>query len=219
MNRFQRFSLSSAVFALAAFVVAPALIAAPQAAQKQPMQVAQASKADLATGTWTVDKAHTDVAFTVVHLGVSKVRGSFSDFDGTVVADGKKPENSSVSFTIKTDSISTANTARDNHLKSKDFFEVEKYPEITFKSTKVTRRKGGFNAVGTLTMHGVSKTVTLPFTVSGPQKGPDSKMHLGVDTAITLNRSDYGLTWNAVIEGTRAVSEEVNISISMELVK
>lgn len=207
------------VAAISAFCVSTLVNAAPQQAEKKPVQVAQVSKAELATGTWGIDKAHTDIGFTVLHIGVSKVRGSFTDFDGTVVADGKNPEKSSVDFTIKVDSINTANTARDNHLKGKDFFEVDKYPTITFKSTKITKRKGGFNAIGTLTMHGVSKTVTLPFTVAGPAKGPDQKLHMGVDTSVTIDRKDYGLTWNALIEGTKAVGDEITITISMDLVK
>ena len=166
-----------------------------------------------------VDKAHTDIAFTVIHLGVSKTRGSFTDFDGTIVADGKKPENSSVSFTIKTASVNTGNTQRDDHLRSKDFFNAEKYPEITFKSTKIAKRKGGFIADGNLTMHGVTKTVRLPFTVAGPAKGFKNELHLGVDTALTLSRKEYGLTWPAPVEASGAVGDTISVTISMELTK
>lgn len=195
-----------------------ALLAAPQAAQK-PTATAQPSKAELATGTWSVDKAHTDIAFTIAHLGVSKTRGSFTDFDGSVTANGTKPENSSVQFTIKTASINTGNTARDEHLRSKDFFEAEKYPEITFKSTKISKTKNGFTALGNLTMHGVTKPVSLPFTVTGPQKGFKGELHMGIETAVALNRKDYGLTWNSIVEGSQAVGDTVNVTISMELLK
>ncbi len=219
MNRIHRIATSLSLV-IAASALSTALFAAPQAKGKpSPVQVAQVSKEEMATGTWTVDKAHTDIAFTVTHLGVSKTRGSFTDFDGTVIADGKKPEGSSVQFTIKADSINTGNPQRDAHLKSKDFFETDKYPTITFKSTRVTKRSGGFTAVGNLTMHGVTKQVTLPFTVSGPSKGPDKKLHLGVDTSVALDRKDYGLTWSAVIEGSQVVGETVTVTISMELTK
>ncbi|MBC7805465.1 MAG: YceI family protein [Akkermansiaceae bacterium] len=198
---------------------ASVLLAAPQTTQKPTPKVAQASKAELATGTWSIDKAHTDIAFTVAHLGVSKTRGTFTEFDGSVVADGKKPENSSVQFAIKTASINTGNAARDGHLRGKDFFETDKYPEIAFKSTRITKRKDGFTAVGNLTMHGVTKSISLPFTVTGPQKGFKGELHMGVETALILNRKDYGLTWNNIVEGSQAVGDTVNVTINMELIK
>jgi polyisoprenoid-binding protein YceI len=172
-----------------------------------------------ATGIWGVDKPHTDIGFTIKHLAVSKVRGHFNDFDGTVTVNGAKPEKSSVSFAIKTASIDTANAQRDGHLKSADFFDVEKYPEITFKSTKISKTRTGFTATGPLTMHGVTKTVVLPFTVEGPIKGPDGALHLGIDTTVTLDRQDYGLTWSKMVEGVSMVSNEVNITISLDLAK
>jgi len=219
MTSRHRLGTSFAFIAVAALGFASFAIAAPQQAQKQPVQVAQASKEDLATGTWGFDKAHTEIDFTTIHMGLSKVHGNFSDFDGKVIADGHHPEKSSVEFTIKTASINTNNSARDNHLKSKDFFEVEKYPEITFKSTKIAKRKGGFVATGTLTMHGVSKEINIPFTVTGPIKSMDQKYHAAVDAELVIDRKDYGLTWNALIEGTKAVSDEVNITLSLDLIK
>ena len=171
-----------------------------------------------ATGTWGVDKMHTDIGFTIKHLAVSKVRGHFNDFDGTVIVNGAKPENSSVNFAIKTASIDTANAQRDGHLKSADFFDAEKYPEITFKSTKIIKKKNGFTAMGLLTMHGVTRPVVLPFTAEGPVKGPDG-LHLGIDTELTINRADYGLTWSKMVEGVSMVANEVNITISLDLAK
>ena len=94
-----------------------------------------------------------------------------------------------------------------------------KYPEITFKSTKVSRMKVGFVAAGNLTMHSVTKPVSLPFTVTGPQKGGKGEMHMGIETALKLDRKDYGLTWNAVVKSTQAVSEIVDINISMDITK
>ncbi|MES2462903.1 MAG: YceI family protein [Armatimonadota bacterium] len=172
-----------------------------------------------ATGTWGVDKSHTDIGFTIKHLAVSKVRGHFNDFDGTVIVNGPQPEKSSVNFTIKTASIDTANAQRDGHLKAPDFFDAEKYPEITFKSTKIAKTKKGFNATGQLTMRGVTKTVVLPFTVEGPIKGPDGALHMGIDTALTINRQDYGLTWSKMVEGVSMLSNDVDIAISLELLK
>ena len=180
---------------------------------------APAVSAAAATGTWGVDKMHTDIGFTIKHLAVSKVRGHFNDFDGTVIVNGAKPENSSVNFAIKTASIDTANAQRDGHLKSADFFDAEKYPEITFKSTKIIKKKNGFTATGLLTMHSVTRPVVLPFTAEGPVKGPDKALHLGIDTELTINRADYGLTWSKMVEGVSMVSNEVNITISLDLAK
>lgn len=180
---------------------------------------APAVSAAMATGTWSVDKSHTDIGFVITHLAVSKVRGHFNDFDGTVIVNGTLPEKSSVNFAIKTASIDTANAQRDGHLKSPDFFDADKYPEITFKSTKIVKKKNGFTAMGLLTMHGVTKPVVLPFTVQGPIKGPDGTMHLGIDTTLTINRQDYGLTWSKMVEGVSMVSNEVAITISLDMAK
>jgi polyisoprenoid-binding protein YceI len=210
---------TTAIFGAA--ITATALILSPLAFSLGgvPATAAPAVSAAAATGTWGVDKTHTDIGFTIKHLAVSKVRGHFNDFDGTVVVNGAKPESSSVNFTIKAASIDTANAQRDGHLKSADFFDVDKYPEIAFKSTKITKTKKGFNATGQFTMHGVTKTIVLPFTVEGPIKGPDGALHLGVDTAVTLNRQDYGLTWSKMTEGVAMVSNEVDIAISLDLAK
>src|SRR5207244_6583633 len=119
------------------------------------------------TDTWTSDKNHSEAGFQIRHL-MSRVRGHFDDFAGTVVADAAMPEAATVEFTIKTASIDTANEGRDKDLRSANFFEVEKYPEITFKSSRITPRGGDrYDVTGTLTMHGVSKEVTLPVTFLG----------------------------------------------------
>ncbi len=216
MNRIQPNVLPALLATVAALAVAPVLTAA---AQTPTTKTASASKAGLATGTWNVDKSHTDIAFTVVHLGVSKTRGSFTDFDGVIKADGAKPEASSVSFAIKTASINTGNTQRDDHLRGKDFFDVATHPEITFKSTKIAKSKNGFVATGNLTLHGVTKTVLLPFTVAGPEKGFKGELHMGVDTALTISRKEYALLWPAPIEASGAVGDAVSITISMEMIK
>ena len=170
--------------------------------------------ATTATGTYNIDKPHTDISFTVTHLAITKVHGRFNDFDGTVKVDGKKPENSSVEFAIKAASIDTGNAQRDTHLKSKDFFDVEKFPEITFKSTRVAKKGSGYVAAGTLTMHGVSKPVALPFTVAGPIKGIEGGTHLGVSTALDVKRSEFGVS---AYPG--AVGDVVSISIELDLLK
>jgi polyisoprenoid-binding protein YceI len=169
-----------------------------------------------AAETYTFDKVHSDVSFQIRHF-LSKVRGRFTDFDGTIVADRAKPEASSVDFTIKATSIDTDNENRDKDLRSANFFEVEKYPEITFKSTKVTPRgQDRYDVTGNLTMHGVTKEVTLPVTFLGTvNTGRGEKA--GFETSITLNRKDFGITWNRVLDaGGTTLGDDVIISINVE---
>ncbi len=173
-----------------------------------------------ATGTWNVDKVHSEIGFQVRHF-VSKVRGGFTDFSGVLKIDAAKPEASSVEFTIKTASINTNEPKRDAHLKSPDFFDAAKFPEIRFVSKKVVRKSDtSFDVVGDLTMRGVTKEVTLPATFNGIVKDPWGGERAGFDTSITLNRKDYGINWNKVLdEGGYMLGDEVAVTISLETVK
>jgi polyisoprenoid-binding protein YceI len=169
-----------------------------------------------AADTYTFDKVHSDVSFQIRHF-LSKVRGRFTDYDGTIVADRARPEASSVDFTIKATSIDTDNENRDKDLRSANFFEVEKYPDITFKSTKVTPRgQDRYDVTGTLTMHGVSKEITLPVTFLGTvNTGRGEKA--GFETSITLNRKDFGIVWNRVLDtGGTTLGDDVIVSINVE---
>jgi polyisoprenoid-binding protein YceI len=171
--------------------------------------------------TFIVDKAHSQANFTVRHL-VSKVSGKFDEFIGTVVADPAKLATSSVEFTIKTASINTGNEGRDKHLRSVDFFDAEKNPEITFKSTSIkpTAKKNVFDVTGNLTMRGVTKQVTLPVEFLGYAKDPWGNQRAGFSLKTTLNRKDYGINWNkALDEGGYLLSEDVDIDIALEAVK
>jgi polyisoprenoid-binding protein YceI len=168
--------------------------------------------------TYNVDKAHSEVTFSVRHMGVSRVGGRFNDVSGTIDGDPKKPEAASVSFNVKTASVDTNQEGRDKHLKSPDFFDVDKFPEITFKSSKIAAKgTGKYDVTGTLTMHGVSKEITLPVTMAGPVSDGRGGQKVGFETATTLNRKDYGITWNKALDaGGVVVSEEVQVSISFE---
>jgi polyisoprenoid-binding protein YceI len=170
-----------------------------------------------AADTYTFDKVHSDVGFQIRHL-VSKVRGRFTDYDGTIVVDKAKPEASSVELKIKTASIDTGNENRDKDLRSANFFEVEKYPEITFKSTRITPKGGDrYDVTGTLTMHGVSKEVTLPVTFLGFVSAGRMGDRAGFETAITLNRKDYGIVWNRPLDvGGTILGDDVLVSINVE---
>lgn len=172
------------------------------------------------TGNWTVDPAHTNVNFGIRHFGISQVRGRFDDVAGTIVADAAHPEKSSVQVTIQTASINTNVKMRDDDLRSANYFDAAKYPQITFQSTKIEKgKRSGFIADGTLTIHGVAKTVSLPFSVSGPIKDPFGGTRFGLETALHLNRIDYGVGNGETLgNGDFAVGNDVNIVISVEAV-
>ncbi len=180
------------------------------------MGLALAVAAPAAADTYAVDKAHSEAAFQVRHI-LTKVRGTFRDFAGTISFDRATPENSSVEFRIKTASIDTGVQKRDDHLRSADFFDAAMHPEITFKSTKVLPKgNNAFDVTGDFTMHGVTKQITLPVTFLGELKMPRGTK-AGFETGLTINRKDYGLAWNRALEGGGVlVGEEVEISINIE---
>ena len=171
--------------------------------------------------TWNLDPAHSNASFTVRHLVISNVRGEFQKLSGVVKIDDKDVTKSSVEATIDTTSIDTRNPDRDKHLKSPDFFEVEKYPTITFKSTKVESGGAGkLKVTGNLTMKGVTKPVVL--TVDGPTpeiKDPWGNTRRGLSATTTVNRRDFGLNWSKAIEAGPVVGDEVKIEIEAEMLK
>jgi polyisoprenoid-binding protein YceI len=174
----------------------------------------------LAADTFVVDKGHSEVGFQVTHLGISKVRGRFNDFEGQIQIDAAKPEASSVQFTVKAASVDTGHEKRDADLKAVDggFFEVDKHPTITFKSTKVVPKgKDLYDVTGDFTMHGVTKTLTLPVKAAGPITDPSGNTKYGFETETTINRKDYGMTWHNVMDsGGLVVSDDVKITIQLE---
>lgn len=174
----------------------------------------------LRADTFTVDPNHSEVSFHIRHM-VSQVRGRFNEFSGTVQLDPKNLPASSVEFHIKAASIDTNVADRDKHLRSADFFDVEKYPEITFKSESIQPAgKDKYNVTGTLTMHGVSKKVTLPVTYGGQAKDPWGGTRAGFETETTLDRKAYGIVWNQTLDaGGALLGDDVNIAINLEAVK
>ena len=169
--------------------------------------------------TLTIDKAHSEATFQVRHL-VTKVRGRFTDFDGRILLDEAQPELSSVTFTIQAASIDTNEPDRDKHLRSEDFFFAEKFPTITFTSTRIARTAADeYSVTGALTIRGVSREITLPVTALGTAKDPWGNLKAGFETETTINRKDYGLMWNAALEtGGFLVGDEVKISLSIQAV-
>jgi polyisoprenoid-binding protein YceI len=165
---------------------------------------------------YVIDKVHSTMGFEVRHL-FSKVPGKFDDFSGQVQFDEADPEKSSVQVNIKAASIDTANEQRDKDLRSPNFFDAAKYPEITFKSKSV--KKTGDNTAditGDLTMHGVTKEVVLKAELLGKGAGMQGKTVSGWEATTALKRSDFGLSWNKAIEGTQIVGDDVQIDLRVE---
>lgn len=169
---------------------------------------------------WVIDKPHSSASFRIRHL-MSNVTGYFRDFDAVLQIDRAQPARSSIEFTIQSASIDTRDSDRDEHLRSPDFFEVTKYPNITFKSTSVVPKSQNlFEVTGDLTMHGVTKRVTLPVTFLGFQRDPRGNEKAGFEIATTLDRKDYNITWNRLLdEGGLLLGDEVRIAIELQMGK
>jgi len=165
-----------------------------------------------------VDATHSDISFKVRHLGVSYVNGQFSDISGRIFYDANAPKKSSFDGIIKVASINTNNPKRDAHLKSADFFDVEKFPEMTFKSTKVTHfTSNSITVVGHFTMNGVTKEITLPFTILGPINDATGQPRIGFECELEIDRTDYNLTYNKILEaGHLMIGNKVRLFLSLQ---
>ena len=172
--------------------------------------------------TYQIDPAHTSAQFSVRHMMITNVRGGFSKVEGTVVYDPDNPSESTVEASIDARSIKTMDEQRDAHLKSADFLDVDKYPAITFKSKKVERTgEDEWKVTGNLTIHGATKEVVLK--VEGPTaevKDPFGNTRIGASATTKIKRSDFGLTWNAVLEtGGIALGDELKIELEVSAIK
>jgi polyisoprenoid-binding protein YceI len=202
------------IHGLARIALATALLAplAPLAASAQ----ATATAAPAGAKTYTIDRSHSSVGFRIRHL-VSRVDGRFKDFAGTLTYDPAAPEKSSVDVTVQAASIDTDTPRRDDDLRSENFFDVAKFPTLTFKSVSVQRKSPTeLTLTGDLTMHGVTKRVTVPVEVLGtvPFRGGEKA---GFATTFTVDRKDYGITWNrALDQGGGLLGDEVTVTIQLE---
>jgi len=161
--------------------------------------------------TWNLDASHTSVGFAIKHLAVSTVKGEFDKFDGKLTGDPKSPATLLPEFTIQATSVNTKSDKRDEHLRGADFFDVAKFPLITFKGDKTEVRAGKLVLLGTLTLHGVSRKVEIPFEANGPVVDPWKQTRLGLEGSFTLKRADYGIT-----SFVGVVGDEVKVEISAE---
>jgi len=171
----------------------------------------------LAAETYLVDKGHSEATFQVRHL-VTKVRGHFTDFEGTIQLDRARPEGSSVEFVVRAASLDSDNADRDKHLRSPDFFDVEKHPEIRFQSSKIVAQSGDlYQVTGTLTIRGVPKELTLAVSFLGFVKDPWGNEKAGFETQLTLNRKDFGMVWNKALDsGGWLLGDDVYIGVNIE---
>ncbi len=174
----------------------------------------------LAADQYAIDPAHTSVGFSVQHLVISRINGTFPEVSGTIVYDEGDVTKSSVDVTIKAASIDTNVADRDKHLRSPDFLDVETYPTITFKSTRIERQGEGDVCHGMLTLHGVSKEVAIPFAILGKITDPWGKIRLGVEGSMIINRHDFGVNWNKTMDnGGLMVGDTVKITLNVEAIQ
>ena len=170
--------------------------------------------------TWKIDPAHTSVEFSVKHMMITTVKGRFTDVTGDVTVDESNPSAARAQVTINAASIDTREPQRDAHLRSGDFFDVEKFPTLTFRTTRIEGDTQNFKMTGDLTIHGVTRPIRLDVTHEGRAKDPWGGERVGYSATGRIKRSDYGLTWNAALEtGGFLVGDEVKISLDIELIR
>lgn len=171
--------------------------------------------------TWALDPTHSEAQFKVKHLVISTVTGTFKSFEGSFESDSEDFEGAAISFSLDTNSIDTNQEQRDGHLKSGDFFDVENYPKITFKSTSFTKTKGDdYKLVGDLTIKDVTKSVELEVELGGIAVDPYGNTKAGFEVSGKINRKDFGLTWSAITEaGAVVVGEDIKLQFNVQFVK
>ena len=181
------------------------------------IQTTPATLSDL-SGTYVIDATHSRIGFVARHAMVTKVRGSFNEFEGSAVIAGA---DSTATVTIQAASIDTRNEQRDGHLRSNDFLAMDEYPQITFVSTAVEQAgPTGFEVTGDLTIKGVTNPVTIPFEFEGLATDPFGNLRAGFEGAVTINRKDYGITWNAALEtGGVLVSDKIVLEFEVSAIK
>ena len=173
------------------------------------------------TGSYTIDPTHSRIGFVARHAMVTKVRGSFNEFDGSGYFDAANPANSKLQVSINAASIDTRNADRDAHLRSNDFFDMETYPEITFVSTGVEQAgEDSYRVTGDLTIKGVTRPVAVEFEYTGSAVDPYGNQRIGLEGTTSVNRKDWGVNWNAALEaGGVLVSESVTLEFDVSAIR
>jgi polyisoprenoid-binding protein YceI len=196
------------------------LVLIPRANAADDSKTGKVNYLPIPDGDYKIDQSHTVIGFSIRHNEISLVSGRFKDFSGAIHYDAKDVTKSSVEFTAKVQSIDTGVEGRDKHLRSADFFEVEKYPEMTFKSTSVARKGKAYILTGDLTLKGVSKQISLPFTITGAIKDGRGNTRMGIAAQATIDRRDYGITWGHELSGGGFdVAHNVTIDLQLEAIQ
>jgi polyisoprenoid-binding protein YceI len=211
------------VFSFAIAIFAVALVWSQFGVEANNLNIAEkfAARANVsqenATGTYSIDKMHSAIGFRIKHMGLVDVPGYFRDFTGTINYDAKDVAKSSVEFTAQMTSIDTGVAPRDKHLRTADFFEVEKYPAMIFKSTKVEKKGKNLLVTGDLTLKGVTKQVSFPFQIAGFLTDAKGGTKMGVTAETVINRRDFGVTYgNNLPNGVAALGDEVKVNLQIE---
>lgn len=175
----------------------------------------------MAISKWAIDQGHSNIDFSIRHMMIAKVKGAFEQFDAVIEADPEDLTTAKIEFSIDAASVNTRSADRDNHLRSADFFEVEKYPKLTFKAEKIVKTGDNtYDVTGTLTIRDVSRQETFSVTYEGSGKDPWGNVKVGFSGEGKINRKDYGLTWNAALEtGGFLVGDEVKIDFEIQAAK
>jgi polyisoprenoid-binding protein YceI len=189
-----------------------------QAVTEAPAEATSLAVDDI-SGDYTIDPSHTRIGFSARHAMVTRVRGHFDEFEGAAHVDTTTPANSSVTVTIQAASVTTGNEQRDGHLKTPDFFDVANHPQITFVSTNVERDGTDWDITGDLTINGVTRSVTIPFEETGSAKDPFGNTRVGFEGGITIDRTEWNLSFNAALEtGGVLVSEKVKLEFDVSAI-
>jgi polyisoprenoid-binding protein YceI len=178
------------------------------------------ASATFAADKYELDPVHTRIGFTARHLMINNVSGRFTEFTGNILYDEQDLSKSTVSVKIQAASVNTENKMRDDDLRSANFFDVAKYPEISFQSSRLEKQGDGYLCAGTLAMHGVSKEITIPFTVLGKIKDPWGNTRIGLEAEFRIDRRDWGLTYSKTLDsGGLVVGNDIKIDLNVEAVK
>lgn len=205
-----------ALLAVMAFLFGDRFTPAAAAQEK----LAAVSYLPIPAGTYNIDPAHTVIGFSVRHLEIAMVKGRFKDLTGSITFDDKDITRSAVEFSAKIESIDTGVAQRDAHLRTADFFDAAKFPSMSFKSTKVEKKGKGYAITGDLTIKGVTKTVTFPFSVAGAVKDPWGGTRFGVSASTSIDRREFGITYGTALPiGGFDIANEVAIDLQIEAVK
>ena len=215
-------TLAGALFLVAAIYTGVAVKSQTSNGQQNSDRGTTRSFTSIPGGTYAIDPGHSSINFAVRHMLINNVRGRFTDFTGAIRYDEQDATRSSVEFTARVASVNTDVARRDEHLRGADFFDAARFPEMTFKSTRIERRDGAnaYVAHGNFTLRGVTREVSIPFRILGAVRDARGGTRIGVEAGLTINRQDYGVAWSQALDGGGlVVANDVQIDLALEAIK